>query len=680
MSEEPEDWRWANAEGVISAINELELIASLSRGRIAASSLVWRKGWAEWIPAAQVRELAAALPETQRAQAVLPRRDPERAYPPPLPAGQVRPGPVGNVSKPPPKPPKPPPSRKHTPVPVTRPSRPPLPGSPLVTPIPPPRVSTLPGPDFRPPSRPPDARAPIPTLVDMPDATATGTLRPPGAVPPPPRAVPPTPRNFEVLDELPELTPTGPITPIPNVTTPRRLGSPPVPNTEFATQPSASETPLPDSDTPDPITQRDAMRAFRNRPTEPPTRRRSQNPSASAGAGGTASQPPEQSRELPRRYAIALFGLSILAGLLAVTVIYLLLGSTTEPETAQLNATPSTALASAAAPEELRTPGCQVLSQADRLSTSIVGSIPPNLAVSESAPRVAIGFAENASTASGLVFDLPGLQTQRMFTQSVEQRLLGVVPVLSGKEFRFVVDVEQEELRSQRTVSASTPFVIGLGEAGIVRNTPGAALDPIWAEPIQERITEMRVATFPGEAHAVTFRRGGQSGTVLFGWLSADGRKRSELARITAAGLSGTPTVAQNGKTALLSYAWRPNADVYWSVQLAQVPLAAPPEKSHQFQIPPGGPGAEAISPAATGLPEGRWLLQWTEGSTGARQVRAQVLNADLSPHGKAFTLSRPDQNAGQGALISHRNSALALFLVTKGGGHELWGASLKCP
>jgi hypothetical protein len=677
VSDEPEDWRWANAEGVINAINELELLASLSRGRIEPSSLVWRKGWAEWMPAAQVRELVSAVPQADRASVISPRRDPQRLYPPPLPAGLVRPAPVGNVSRPPPKPPKLP-HRKHTPVPVTRPSRPPGAPQALVTPIPPPRVSTLPGPDFRPPSRPPDARAPIPTLVDMPDATATGTLRPPGAVPPPPRAVPPTPRNFEVLDELPELTPTGPITPIGGMPTPRRFSSPPVPSTDIATQPSASETPLPE--TPDPITERDAMRAFRNRPTEPPTRRRS---APAPGAQGTA--PPTelastQTRELPRRYAVALFALSILAGLLAVTVIYLLVGSSSGSEPTSIAAAQSAAVASAPEPEKSGPP-CELVSAAERLSTSVVGSIPPFLAVAPSTPHVAVGFAESPTTASGLVFELPGLQTQRMFTQTVKDKLLGVVPVFSKNEFGFAVDVEKPALRSQRTIDGPAPFAIGLDASGIVRQSGDSAPEVIWPDAIQDRITEMRVASVAKDAHAVTFRRGGQSGSVLFGWLNAEGRKQSELLPVaTDGGLSGTPTVAQNGKAVLLSYAWRPNTDVYWSVRLATATVGALPDKPAPFHIPPGGPGAEAISPAATGLPDGRWLLQWTEGSSGARQVRAQVLNADLSPQSKAFTLSRPDQNAGQGALASRGPQALALYLVAKGGGHELWGASLKCP
>jgi hypothetical protein len=96
--------------------------------------------------------------------------------------------------------------------------------------------------------------------------------------------------------------------------------------------------------------------------------------------------------------------------------------------------------------------------------------------------------------------------------------------------------------------------------------------------------------------------------------------------------------------------------------------------------VPPGGPGGEAISPSSEVLADGRFLVQWTEGSAGNRAVRAQALSANLVPIGEPVTLSTPEQNAGQGALWVHGTQALALFLVKKETSHELWGASLRCP
>ena len=104
------------------------------------------------------------------------------------------------------------------------------------------------------------------------------------------------------------------------------------------------------------------------------------------------------------------------------------------------------------------------------------------------------------------------------------------------------------------------------------------------------------------------------------------------------------------------------------------------PGRAVGFRIPPGGPGAEAISPAAVGLSGGRWLVQWTEGSVGNRQVRVQTLAHDLIPVGDPITVSPEGTNAGQGVVWVQGDTALSLFLVKTGSTHELWGAALKCP
>jgi hypothetical protein len=87
----------------------------------------------------------------------------------------------------------------------------------------------------------------------------------------------------------------------------------------------------------------------------------------------------------------------------------------------------------------------------------------------------------------------------------------------------------------------------------------------------------------------------------------------------------------------------------------------------------------EAISPSASGIPGGRWLLQWTEGATGNRQVRAQALGANLLPAGSAVTLSPTELNAGQGAVLDLGGRALVVFMVIADANRELWGASVTC-
>jgi len=96
--------------------------------------------------------------------------------------------------------------------------------------------------------------------------------------------------------------------------------------------------------------------------------------------------------------------------------------------------------------------------------------------------------------------------------------------------------------------------------------------------------------------------------------------------------------------------------------------------------IPAGGPGEEAISPAITGLPKGRWFVQWTEGASGKRQVRGQVLDKDLAPVGNAYALSPASENSGQGLVLLMQDARLvSMFLVSTGKSHELWATSLTC-
>jgi hypothetical protein len=98
------------------------------------------------------------------------------------------------------------------------------------------------------------------------------------------------------------------------------------------------------------------------------------------------------------------------------------------------------------------------------------------------------------------------------------------------------------------------------------------------------------------------------------------------------------------------------------------------------FELPSGGPGNNAISPVAAGYHKGRWLVQWTEGSSGNRAVRVQLLGGDLKPLNDAATVSLGDQNAGGGALWVEGSHVVSLFLVHADKTHELWGAALTCP
>ena len=98
------------------------------------------------------------------------------------------------------------------------------------------------------------------------------------------------------------------------------------------------------------------------------------------------------------------------------------------------------------------------------------------------------------------------------------------------------------------------------------------------------------------------------------------------------------------------------------------------------FTTPPGGAGGSSIAPSVSGLGDGGFVLQWTEGKTAEYQVRVQRLGPDLEPLGEAVLVSPKGANAGQGVVFARAPRALSLFVQTTQGHDELWGTSLECP
>jgi hypothetical protein len=116
-----------------------------------------------------------------------------------------------------------------------------------------------------------------------------------------------------------------------------------------------------------------------------------------------------------------------------------------------------------------------------------------------------------------------------------------------------------------------------------------------------------------------------------------------------------------------------------WTVQLASSKVGELPSKAKTFSIPAGGPGGDTIAPVVGGLSNGRWLVQWTEGGSGERTVRAVTLNDSLEPVGEPLRISTPGKEAGQGEIGVVGENAAAFHLVKADKGYELWATALSC-
>ncbi len=640
-----EHWQYVDADGTVQRLDEWELVAALSSSELAPETYLWRSGWAEWLHAYEVQELRSALPPG----AARPPREPKRQ--PRFKEAPIPPARLSIVSSPPPAP-----SARKARRPPTAPPPPNRSKARAVI-----RNSALAPPE--------PTRAPIPTLAEISAPSATTTLRPPRAVPPPPRGVPPEPRTSDpgprkqVDTPIPELVPEIALNRTAQLSEVAIAEKTPPPGSGA---PLAEKTPLPGSASAGPIvgalaqTVRERSASLiglsnseRSRATQPGLRR------LHAAA--------ERASRL-QTLVIALGAAT--AALLAIVIGLLLTRSAPKPESST---------AQAAEPEPPPPTGpCTVSGAALRIAPSYLMTIPPYAARVPSGDRVAIGLAANPSLALGLTVDPETLDSASSFSHRAKAPISAVVPLTRGGKLRFVDDRSGGSMRFTRTVDQASPFKIGVIKAGFAVQKAAAPPKLLW--PLQSQdISEPRLAE-TDHGLAVTFRQGGQSGQIMLGWLTTKGMKQTELSKIQGAKFVGTPTVAANEEEVLVAFAARTEKTATWGIYLGRAPHGQVPSSTRPFTPPPGGPGGMAISPAVVGLPGGRWLLQWTEGSPGAFQVRALTLDQKLTAIGTPLDISPPKLNAGQGVLWIGQQQGLALFAVTTDKNQELWGASLKCP
>jgi hypothetical protein len=681
-------WAWILPDGTDGSGPGNELVAALKSGALPPTTLVWCATWLEWLPANRVGFLANALPSGKAEPPAEPKRAPTALTPPPRPA-----------AAPPPAPdrlPRPPGVKPEAAAPGANPSSFGVLGKPRGT-------SVLGPPGPQPTSVLP--REPQPTLTEEGGETRTTTLRPPGAVPPPPRGGPVmgmgrAPGQASVRmpalgvlggagpsrDTLPEIAERAAGPPVPavpnaraNVLLPGAPTDVSIQSVPFAPVPAAPAAPL----------RKDPAEALGSPPLEvahfvdtgppssalesPPSPRTERElPSAPLPVTDDALEDARPSRPpVPRA---ALIGLALLAGVVLVLVggvVVLVVTRLQKPiESTSTSAAPSATSVAA------RPPGCELQSPAARLSPAVHRSVPPAFAELDAGRRVAVGIAETPKNAVGLVVTLDTLDVTKRFEDAGTELLYGVVPFAAARAPSFSVDRAGGALRGARTVAPD--LAIGLAGGDLVR-TRGGATTVVFAQAASDKVTDPRIATSTA-GHLVTFRRGGLSGRVLYGWLAPDGSPKGELSTLAVAGvtLSGTPDAAVNAKRGVVAFAGRATADAPWRVQLVAVSQGAAPAPK-AFETPPGGSGAGSIAPAVSRLGDDGWILQWTEGTTGQYQVRVQELSASLDPVGEPRLVSPKGANAGQGAVFAVGDRVLSVFVQTTAGHDELWGAILRC-
>lgn len=505
------------------------------------------------------------------------------------------------------------------------------------------------------------ARAPMPTLGELEGASATATLRPPGAVPPPPRALPmatpnPDASSFERTSAYETPLPAAPAfagntllsgsaaKPAELESTLDMSGSASKKAAQAALVEQTRSEDVGAVKAPLPVPAPGLFIA--DEPLEPRPKQ--------------ASLVTVRRKELSRlRAGMLVLGSLLLmaAGALMVMIF----------RRAEGGANRQAAVSASAAPTP--PPGCALLAPPSRLSP-IERSVPISaLALADG--NVALAIADTKTSAVGFLYrPQTGDAERRASSPSAEGE---VTHVTAGEP--PIVDRASPDFSFAQTLSPG--LELGVGPSGIVRRGSDGATGVVWPLPAGARVTPPRVASLPS-GHFVTFREGGAEGRILSGWLRPDGSAATQLTALEGVPKNlGTPSAAMLAERALLLFSAREGKSERYRVFAATVApghVAGPPRA---LDTPSEGGGA--IAPSLAALPGQRYLLQWTDGTVGQYQVHARVFDAELAPLGPPLLLSAKGANAGQGSVVSTTRAAVSFFIQTTAGHDELWGVALSC-
>ena len=330
---------------------------------------------------------------------------------------------------------------------------------------------------------------------------------------------------------------------------------------------------------------------------------------------------------------------------------------------------------------------CWMVKQPAMWAPRVSRSIPFD-AVATRTGGLAIGYARDARVAIGIEVNLASGDVQPRFEDTGDDEIERVAPTptaeftvaRAGAPGALKSPIEVSPLAAVATpVAALTPFAVGLdGASWALATPPTGAATPLWPLPGDEKVAAASVHPAGEKGYALTFRRG--STAVLGGWIGADRKATGALVNIAGSGGSvGKPAAAWNGREVAVIFADRPDKDGHYEIRIGHAPAGTLPTTTTVLPLPRGGPGGDAFAPEIAGLPDGRWLLMWTEGAPGSRAVRAQTLASDFAPIGDPIALSPPAGNFGQGVIGIAGGRAATVFLSKGSASFELWGAVLQC-
>lgn len=320
---------------------------------------------------------------------------------------------------------------------------------------------------------------------------------------------------------------------------------------------------------------------------------------------------------------------------------------------------------------------CWVAKQPVRWAPVVSNKIPFELLPLPSG-NVSIGYAKSSDEAVGIEVTPSSGQVNEGFVEKVSGEIDRVAPTGTDKGYFIAAKESSGTLKSIVQVPASTPFFLGVAEGNLATaDRVDAAPQTLWPIAGSDPLDAARVVVADDKGYALSFRR---DGAVMGGFIGPDRKPIGELVKVAGSGGQvGKPMSGWNGREVAILFADRETEESPWKIRLGHAPAGSIPSSTQVIELPAGGPGGDAFAPGIAGLPDGRWVLIWTEGSAGARAVRAQTLGPDFVPVGDPIALSPPAGNFGQGMAAVAGAYVTAVFLQRGKSSYELWGGVLQC-
>lgn len=333
--------------------------------------------------------------------------------------------------------------------------------------------------------------------------------------------------------------------------------------------------------------------------------------------------------------------------------------------------------AATAAPEEAKP--CWVARQPTKWAPSATKYVPIDMEAIDGS--MSFGFGLGETEAAGIVVEPKSGKFEQKFNQKLDPKekakIARVVPMPSREGGYFV---SKKGERDFMPILGADPFFLVFSKESIGwAASDDAEPTEIFALVGEGDVSSQRVLDEGTAGYFLSFRRGN---VVYGGYFDKQKKPIGALTAIPGSSETaeeGKPKSGTNGEETAVVFAERAEGKKGpWTVRLGHAKAGTVPTTTEVLTFPDGGPGGDVFAPDVVGLPDGRWLIMWTEGDERSA-IRALTYSKDFQPIGDPIALSPPG-DFGQAVLGNAAGyTIVAFFQRNAQGDFELWGAVLRC-